>query len=251
MPPRSTVQPVLRLTHEAISRHDAAGVTRITGERSQAFRPNEYPYDLQLPPVDGPLHFTHRMALLCKEIVHRLPLFSHIRMEQVLVTYVRSRKNRLWGLQAKLVPLRFQDGKRTQQRRGHEYQVQQLYVGQTELRYVLSFYLPRFLNQSFDEKMITIVHELYHIGPRFAGEIRRIGPRGSAHGGSHRRYDAKMAKLAREYMATKPDASLHDFLRLSFDQLQERYGAVVGVHIPAPKLIPVQAVKGHYGQAKG
>jgi hypothetical protein len=52
-----------------------------------------------------------------------------------------------------------------------------------------------------------------------------------------------MAQLAREYLATRPDPSLHAFLRLNFAQLQHRHGSVHAVVVPRPKVIPVIAAR--------
>ena len=38
----------------------------------------------------------------------------------------------------------------------------------------MSFYLPRFCDQSLDEKLSTVMHELWHISPAFDGDIRRL-----------------------------------------------------------------------------
>ncbi len=48
-----------------------------------------------------------------------------------------------------------------------------------------------------------------------------------------------MAGLARAYLATNPDPALHSFLRLNFAQLQKRHGAVLGIVVPRPKIIPL------------
>jgi hypothetical protein len=48
-----------------------------------------------------------------------------------------------------------------------------------------------------------------------------------------------MAHLARAYLAGGADPALHDFLRLSFAQLQHRHGQVAAVVVPRPKLLPV------------
>jgi hypothetical protein len=84
------------------------------------------------------------------------------------------------------------------------------------------------------------MHELYHIGPDFRGDVRRF-ENGSVHAGSKRRYDQQMLTLAREYLALEPPRTLIDFLRLSFAELEARYGAIVGVRISSPKLIPVSS----------
>jgi hypothetical protein len=103
--------------------------------------------------------------------------------------------------------------------------------------------LPRFQNQSFDDKFVTLFHELYHISPAFDGDLRRHGGRYAIHSHSQRHYDLHMAHLARSYLANGADPNLHAFLRLDFSQLQRRHGSVVGVVVPRPKLIPLPAAK--------
>ena len=238
---RRPVEPVLRLTGQATNDPEAQGVIRVTapgpGNRSGA---ESTAGSLVLPTTDSPFHVTYRLSLLCTDMARRLPDLGHIDMQRVLVTFAQTRNRHHWGLQAKLVPLRFPLGKRTAIRHGHLYQVQQLFVDDIELYYVLTFYLPRFLQQSFDQKLITILHELYHIGPEFRGDIRRFGQTGSVHAESRRQYDLQMLALARKYLAQKPPVELYHFLRLSFRELQKRYGQVVGISIPRPKLIPVR-----------
>ena len=85
--------------------------------------------------------------------------------------------------------------------------------------YLVTFCLPRFLDQDFDDKFITLFHELYHISPAFDGDLRRHAGRCDLHSNSKRLYDAHMADLARSYLSNGADHGLHDFLRLNFAQL--------------------------------
>jgi hypothetical protein len=130
----------------------------------------------------------------------------------------------------------------TRRRRGVIYQVQRYFVDSRDLLYIVTFCLPRFLDLDFDEKFVTIFHELYHISPTFDGDLRRHGGRYCVHSRSQRQYDNHMAHLARVYLAGGADPALHAFLRLNFTQLQERHGSVVGIVVPRPKIIPVPEV---------
>lgn len=230
------ISPVMRWTRESL--HDASGrgVVPVTpaGESGYFQRP------VANVPVAGPFHFTYHMSRLCADICDRTSAFRHINMKEVLVTFIRCRSQRRWGLQARLVPLRFRGGRLTESRGPYRYKVQQVFVDEIEMKYVLSFYLPRFLDQSFDEKMITIFHELYHISPRFDGDIRRLAGPDPVHGGSSRDYDRLVAKHARAYLRTRPERSLFDFLRYSFGTIERSMGEVVGLQIPTPKLIPIE-----------
>jgi hypothetical protein len=48
-----------------------------------------------------------------------------------------------------------------------------------------------------------------------------------------------MGELARAYLASRPEPALHAFLRLNFAQLHERHGAIHGVVVPRPRIIPL------------
>ena len=123
--------------------------------------------------------------------------------------------------------------------RGTTYQVQRYFVGDTEMLYLVTFCLPRFLDADFDDKFVTLFHELYHISPGFEGDLRRHEGRYDLHSHSKRLYDEHMAKLAKAYLSNGADRPLHAFLHLSFAQLRHRHGGVVGVVVPRPRLLPV------------
>jgi hypothetical protein len=135
--------------------------------------------------------------------------------------------------------MRFKHGHMVRRQRGAEYQIQRFRVEQSEVLYLMTFCLPRFLNQDFDEKFITIFHELFHIGPNFDGDLRRHEGRYEVHTHSQKKFDARMLQLAREYLSGRPDPELHAFLRLNFAQLCHRHGGVRGAVVPRPKILPL------------
>ena len=105
--------------------------------------------------------------------------------------------------------------------------------------YILNFYLPRFLDLALEAKLATILHELWHIGPRFDGDVRRFGGRCYAHSGSQKRYDAQVSSLVEHWLALGPPEALYGFLRHDYRELARRHGRVFGLRVRAPKLIPV------------
>jgi hypothetical protein len=105
--------------------------------------------------------------------------------------------------------------------------------------YILSFYLPRFMDLPLSEKLITILHELWHIGPDFNGDIRRHAGRCFAHTGSQKNYDAHMDTLAQRWLADGPPEPLWAFLRGSLEDVLQRHSGVIGVKIARPKLIAI------------
>lgn len=190
-----------------------------------------------LPPFD----FSRAISLLCDDVSRYVAELNHVRMNRVAVCFAQTRTHALHGMQAKLTPLRFKNGALTTARRGRAYTVQRLFLEQREMLYILTFYLPRFLNQPFSEKFVTILHELFHISPKFDGDIRRLDGRYHVHSHSQREYDREMGRLAEDYLSQKPPPELYSFLHHDFTSLQQQHGGVVGLQIPIPKLIPVRA----------
>ncbi|MCI0699727.1 MAG: hypothetical protein L0241_01405 [Planctomycetia bacterium] len=190
------------------------------------------------PPSSG-LDFTAWMHALCADVAQRCEELRHILMPRVLLTFTPSRNRSRYGLQARVTPLRFRNGALTRRHGSVDYQVQRFFVNESEMLYVLTFCLPRFLDQPFSEKLITIFHELYHISPAFDGDLRRHPGRYAMHSRSKDRYDSRMAELVKEYIADHPDAEMLDFLRLGYRELWEKHSGIKGVVVPRPKLLPV------------
>lgn len=199
----------------------------------------EAPSWLDTGPRDQPFDFCGHVRRLCADIAARCEVLRHIDAGRLLFAVTQARSHRRHGLQARVTPLRCREGRLLRQRHGSWYQVQRYFVGGHEMLYLVTFCLPRFLDQDRDEKFVTLFHELYHISPAFDGDLRRHGRRGAWHAHSKRDYDRHMAHLAREYLASGPDPGLHDFLRLTFAQLEHRHGSVVGTTVPWPKLVPI------------
>ena len=186
--------------------------------------------------------FTAHMTALCRDMTTRSAEMSHICMDSVCVTFSQARKRHLYGLQASLTPLRFEGGSLVGKRNGHKYRVQRVFGdGGVEYLYLLTFYLPRFMDLSLEEKFITIFHELWHIGAKFDGDLRPHPGRCYVHTESEWEYDAEMARKASRYLESGPPPALYQFLRVNFDELVRRHGNVYGTRITQPKLIPVAA----------
>jgi predicted metallopeptidase len=187
--------------------------------------------------------FTRAMRLLCQDVAARLPQFSHLRIDEIAVTFAQTRSRVPHGLQAKLTPLRFQNGSLVTRRSGRTWTLERLYEGNREMLYILTFYLPRFLEHSFREKLITVFHELYHISPGFNGDIRRMDGRYHVHTHSQQEYDREMDQFVEQYLHCSPPAELVDFLKLNFRDLCARHGTVIGKRLPTPKLIELPSAK--------
>jgi len=184
--------------------------------------------------------FNLHVRRLCDDMVHRLTDLRHLDLSRVAISFSQTRKAVDHGLYASLTPMRFAGGSRETIRHGRRWTVQRLVdPSGREMLYLLSFYLPRFLNQTFRHKLTTVLHELWHVSPRFDGDLRRFGGRCYAHTGSQKQYDAQVERLADHWLALDPPAAVYEFLRHDFQELVRRHGKVYGTKIPTPKLIPL------------
>lgn len=190
-------------------------------------------------PVTPPLDFTAQMRRLCNDLTARCPELGHIDISAVLFTFTAARNRSAYGLQARVTPMRFRDGALTRRVGGTLYQVQRYFVGGREMLYLVTFCLPRFLDQTFEGKLVTVFHELYHISPNFDGDLRRHEGRYAVHSRSKRAYDEHMTALARRYLAGHPDPGHWDFLRPRAGRLWRDHSGIVGVSVPQPKMVPV------------
>lgn len=203
-------------------------------------RGREAPDWVDTGPHGQPFDFCNHVRRLCEDIAARCAALAHLDISRVLFGFTQARNGRTHGLQARVTPLRFRGGELTRQHRSVHFQVQRFFVDGLEVLYVITFCLPRFLDRDFDDKFVTLFHELYHISPAFDGDLRRHQGRYNVHTASQRRYDEEMATLSRDYLKRGADPALHGFLRLSFAQLLQRHGGVVGYRVPRPKLIPLR-----------
>jgi predicted metallopeptidase len=201
-------------------------------------------------PVDRPFDFCAHVRRLCEDVVRHCEELRHIEVGRLLFGMTQARSCSPHGLQARVTPLRFRGGRLTRRRRATCYQVQRYVVNGQEMLYLVTFCLPRFLDQDFDDKLITLFHELYHISPAFEGDLRRHQGRYALHSHSKKAYDDYMSHLARAYLSNGANRGLHGFLRLNFAQLQHRHGRVEAVVVPRPRLLPVPAGSGETADSR-
>jgi hypothetical protein len=194
---------------------------------------------ISVPEAELPFNFSLAMSSLCRDITARCESLAHVRMSQVLVSFTPCRNGSRFGLQARVTPMRFRHGALIHRHGPVDYQVQRFFVDNREMLYLLTFCLPRFLDQSFEEKLITVFHELYHISPSFDGDLRRHPGRYALHSHSKANYDSQMTELVKDYLADHPNPDLFAFFRFGYRELWDRNGGIFGNLIPRPKLLPV------------
>jgi predicted metallopeptidase len=186
------------------------------------------------------LNLTRSMERLIVDIVARVPELSHIEPERVLVCVASTRSGGVHGTYAKIHPLRFRGGESVMASRCGMKKVRYIMPAVTrkgvDMLYIVYFLLPRFLNLTLREKLITIIHELYHISPEFDGDIRRFPGKNYAHGSSRKRYNDTMSQLAERYLQAFDDESLVSFLEGDMAAIRTRHRVIVGRRLAAPRI---------------
>lgn len=183
------------------------------------------------------------------DVCFRVPALNHIDMNRVAVSFARTKHSAPYGIFASMTPLRFENGELVQSKRGRNWTLQRCYRADgTEYLYILYFYVPRFIELKLAQKIETIVHELYHIGQNFNGDLRRFEGRCFAHGSSQKRYDRTVHSLVDHWLKQEPPEDIWNFLGYGYKDLVERYGTLHGTRISTPKIIP--AKDGTYSMRK-
>jgi hypothetical protein len=202
------------------------------------------------------INYTERLTLLMQDIVASVPTLSFIPMADVVV-FARCGRSDAEGAFATCHCLTLPPSEpgyyfwrdRTTRRitRRSEWFVTKsptLTLSSHPIKYLISFALPRFCDQSLDRsrkerfypgaepwiaKLDTVVHELYHIDPELVG-IRRIEREdGTYSANCHgHQFFAHVAGMVHTYLNSKPSPSAIEFLQHDFAALEARYGGVVG-----------------------
>jgi predicted metallopeptidase len=190
------------------------------------------------------LNLSAELERLIADIAVRVEEFSHLDPRRILVCVSSTRGGGVHGTYAKIHPLRFENGTRSKTiRRGvrkYDYEMPVITHRGVDMLYVVYFLIPRFLNLPFREKLITLFHELFHISPEFNGDIRRFPGKNYAHGSSTKRYNANMAKLVEAYLKKHDQVGLTAFLEGDMAAIRERYQAIVGRKMAAPRITLVK-----------
>lgn len=200
------------------------------------------------------INYTERIALLMKDVIARTPRLSFIDLEEVIV-FARFGRSDAEGAYATCHCLTLPEsepgyyfwrdretGELTRRSPWFITKSPQVRIGQTQIKYLISFVLPRFTDQAmaghkralYDRseawlaKLDTIVHELYHIDPDASGIRAVTNADGTDSYRSHGPlFYENVADMVRAYLASGADPELYDFLQYDFAGLNERYGGVV------------------------
>ncbi|HVL69141.1 MAG TPA: hypothetical protein VM364_17925 [Vicinamibacterales bacterium] len=201
------------------------------------------------------INYTERISRLMRDIVARTPRLSYIDLREVIV-FARFGRSDAEGAFATCHCLTLPEsepgyyfwrdretGRLTRRSPWFVTKSPQVTIGSTQIKYLISFVLPRFSDQTMVgsrkadlyvrrdawlAKLDTIVHELYHIDPSARGIRALENADGTRSYRSHGpMFYENVAAMVHEYLATDPDPELLEFLKYDFAGLTERYGGVV------------------------
>ncbi len=201
------------------------------------------------------INYTERIALLMQDIVCRTPRLSFIDLSEVLV-FARFGRSEAEGAFATCHCLTLPEsepgyffwrdrdtGELTRRSEWFVTKSPVVRIGETSVKYLISFVLPRFCDQTLERsrkadlypgapgwiaKLDTVVHELYHIDPAESGIRRFVRADGNDSMRSHGPlFYEHVADMVKAYLASNPDPSLYEFLEDDFTALEARHGGIV------------------------
>jgi predicted metallopeptidase len=184
---------------------------------------------------DDEINLSLALTAIIAEIVQNTVSLNHIDISRILVCVGSNKSGRRGGLYGKLIPLRFENGSSLLKYRGRVYTIPEIVHNGTTCLYIVYFYMPRFFNLPWHEKLKVIFHELYHISPRFDGDIRRMGAVKTAHGHSKKHFDSLYDSELRSFMQYIRTTPHMHFLEMDSSSIYRRYRRVTAVKMKNPK----------------
>jgi hypothetical protein len=202
------------------------------------------------------INYTDHVRLLMVDVVSRVPALSHIDVREVLV-FARLGRTSAHGAYATCHSLMLPDsepayyywrdrrtGALTRRSEWFITRSPEVRIGPRRISHLISIALPRFCDQTLKDthkervygrgkewlaQLDTIVHELYHVDPHEGGIRRSVKGDGRPSTQTHApQFFRDVQRIVREYLASKPDPAVCEFLSLDFDGLLRRYGGVTG-----------------------
>jgi len=138
-------------------------------------------------------NFNHAIRALLRDIVGRTPKFQHVRPSRILVVAGEARR----ASRGTVRPLTFQ-GARSMDKRGRRKPVVR-YRGKRML-YLITLRPLFFRASSPDQRIRTVLHELFHISNRFDGTLHQ----GRRHARLGKAFSARLGPIVRKYLRQCP-----------------------------------------------
>lgn len=175
-----------------------------------------------------PYNLTRDIEKLTRIIARNVEEFTHLDPDRMVFGISAARSRSQYGVFARTYPLRFEGGAKTTRHRGHLYEWPEWRVRGHSILYYIDFMIPRYLDLPPEQKVRTLVHELFHISPFFNGDLRVLGKgRHKYHGRSRKWYEQIITPMVNATL--RLDEIKHfPFVHLDFSALSARHGAITG-----------------------
>ena len=176
-------------------------------------------------PADS-INLTDILSLIIRDMINSTDEFKKFDLNRMLVCCASNRKDCRGATYGKLVPLRFKDGAEIIKHNGKFYTIPKVKVNNSEILYIVYFYIPKFFSLSAKDKINVMFHELYHINPEFNGDIRRMGKFKAAHGHSRKSFEEKYIEYADNFFDKIQNTPYYNFLKMDSHQIMSNFKTV-------------------------
>ncbi len=186
--------------------------------------------------VSGPF-LNEEFSRLIEKIISQIEVFRTLDGPKILLSITRSRSQGKVGVWAYVTPLRYRGGAphRRGRRRGipgiYRYRAERIEREAPEALYLMTFLVPRFFQLSFQERLETIIHELYHIHPEFRGDLRRFPAPHVHHGPTPKAFRQAVREMTEDLLRRCPEFH-HEVLLCGEENL---FSGFVLKHYPIPR----------------
>ena len=167
------------------------------------------------------INYTQHIERFCIDICKKVPQLQHIDPTRIAYSVAYSKKNARNGRVAAMIGCTPKPGSLAE-RLGIK--SQRLKTPSNKIAvYMMRIYFPCFFKESIDEKLDTLIHELWHIGEKFDGRLR-------ANGSHYAGFQDDVNTLIEEYIDNRPNMRVIDWFRTKIN-----LNDVWGWKYPIPK----------------
>lgn len=193
------------------------------------------------------MNYADILQNILNDMIRHIPDFGNIEPSRILISSTPSRTPDKRGMWACVLPMRFENGKKIKfERYGKTRLKVSITLPTNSIRkihpapkehflYFMYISTPRFYSLTLNEKVETLIHELYHINPDFDGDLRRFRGCTYMHGPSLSAFDKKVRELKHRYLKRTRAKRLLDTLRLTPAGLSRTYPDLVFPRFKEPE----------------
>ena len=154
------------------------------------------------------INYTQHIERVCIDICQKVPQLRHIDPTRIAYSVAYGRKNARFRRVAAMVGCKPKPGSLAEQL---GIKSQRLKTPSNKIAvYMMRIYFPCFFKESFEQKIDTLIHELWHIGEKFDGRLR-------ANGSHYDGYQDEVDSLIDDYLRNDPNWDLLDWFDKKFD----------------------------------